>query len=50
MKATEFQQMVNDMVEVADLFIDDPETIDRIHELLWDNLESLITYDDRNYN
>ena len=50
MKATEFQQMINEILEVADGYIDNPETIDRMNELLWDNFEILITEDDRNYN
>lgn len=50
MKATEFQEMVNKMLEVADNYIDEPEPLDRINELLWDNFECLIIADDRNYN
>lgn len=54
MKATEFQQMVYDMLEVAEEYLPSnlhgAETIDRISELLWDNFEILIDFDDRNYN
>lgn len=50
MKATEFQQMINEVLNVAGGYIDNPETIDVMYEVLWDNFEILITEDDRNYN
>lgn len=55
MKATEFEEMVKNMLEVTERYlpVDQEhtlETIDRIYELLWDNFEQLIAEDDRNYN
>lgn len=57
MKATEFENMVKDMLSVAEEYLlherDEYELgmLDRISEVLWSNLEYLlVTEEDRNYN
>jgi hypothetical protein len=51
MKATEFEQLVHNIMEEADLYIEDVDILDMLNEWLWDNLEHLlVTEEDRNYN
>jgi hypothetical protein len=57
MKIREFENMINEMLDVSERYIlhkrDDYELglVDRISEVLWDNLEQLlVTEDDRCYN
>ena len=50
MKVTEFQSMINDMLDVAEEYGVVGSDLDVLSEELWINMEYLITFDDRNYN
>lgn len=55
MKATEFEEMIKNMLDTMERYLPaDQEhtldTMDRAYELLWDNFEQLISEDNRNYN
>jgi len=52
MKVTEFDEMVKRMVQIAEGYVsyEQSEALDFLEDILWDNLEYLISDDDRNYN